>query len=181
MATRRKKIIETPAEEANVSIDLNRYAPAFFTWIAAKLSRGASYHYLRAFDIGIEIWRCLGLIAAEGEVSGQRGTKVIGMDKASVSRCFKSMAERGLIEFALDPADGRLRLARLTEKGQLLHGQIRHVALERERVFLSVLTDDEHEVLLGLLRRLHENLPEVETATERYITERFPGVLNRAP
>src|SRR5512132_2708832 len=40
-------------------IDLDHYAPAYLTWIANKLSRGASQHYLSLFDVGIETWRCL--------------------------------------------------------------------------------------------------------------------------
>ncbi len=155
-------------------VDLERYVPAFLTWIANKLSRGASQHYLAVFDVGIETWRCLVLLAIEGRISAQKVSKVIGMDKASVSRTFKSMQSRGLITFSLDDADGRLRLATLTTKGRDLHDQIIGVALERERAFLAVLTDGERETLVGLLRRLHENLPEVEAATTRYVTKKFP-------
>lgn len=180
MTRQRKTIPTTATTDSGEGIDLERYVPAYFTWIAAKLSRGASYHYLRVFDVGIEIWRCLVLIAAEGEVSAQRVTRVIGMDKASVSRCFKSMHGRGLVEFALDARDGRLRIAKLTNQGRALHDQIRHVAMERERVFLSVLNDGEREALIELLHKLHENLPAVETATERYVNEHYPGVLKRS-
>lgn len=179
MTRQRKTLPTTTAMEPGEVIDLERYVPAYFTWIAAKLSRGASYHYLRVFDIGIEIWRCLVLIAAEREVSAQRVTRVIGMDKASVSRCFKSMHSRGLIEFALDARDGRLRVAKLTDEGRALHDQIRHVALERERVFLSVLDGGEREALIALLHKLHDNLPAVETATEQYVNLHYPGALQR--
>jgi DNA-binding MarR family transcriptional regulator len=157
-------------------VDLERYVPAFLTWIANKLSRGASQHYLAVFDVGIETWRCLVLLAIEGRISAQKVSKVIGMDKASVSRTFKSMQSRGLITFSLDDADGRLRLATLTKKGRDLHDQIIGVALERERALLAVLTDAERATLIGLLRRLHENLPEVESATASYVARRFPQV-----
>ena len=154
-------------------VDLERYVPAFLTWIANKLSRGASQHYLRVFDVGIETWRCMVLLATEGSISAQQVSRVIGMDKSSVSRCFKSMQERELITLELDAKDGRLRMATLTPKGRRLHDQIVGVALERERVFLSVLSEAEHETLIRLLKRLHENLPEVESATERYVAQRF--------
>ena len=169
-----------PLAEPDPVVDLERYVPAFLTWIANKLSRGASQHYLTAFDVGIETWRCLVLLAIEGRISAQKVFKVIGMDKASVSRTFKSMQARGLITFSLDETDGRLRLATLTQKGRDLHDQIIGVALERERAFLSVLTDDERETLLDLLKRLHENLPEVEAATARYVDKTFPKARRRA-
>jgi DNA-binding MarR family transcriptional regulator len=99
---------------------------------------------------------------------------VIGMDKGSISRCLKGMQERGLIRTELDPTDGRLRIAVLTPEGRTLHDQIMGMALERERAFLSVLDGAETEQLLNMLRRLHENLPAVESATLDYAAQHFP-------
>ena len=167
------------SESASV-VDLERYVPAFLTWIANKLSRGASQHYLAAFDVGIEVWRCLVLLAIENAISAQQVSRVIGMDKASVSRCFKSMQADGLITLGLDAADGRVRIATLTKKGRALHDRIIGIALERERAFLSVLSSAEQETLIGLLKRLHGNLPQVEDATARYVAQRFPERAARA-
>lgn len=160
-------------------VDLDRYVPAYFTWIANKLSRGASQHYLNTFNVGIETWRCLVLLAIDGSISAQQVSRVIGMDKGSVSRCFKSMQEGGLIRLELDPNDGRARIAVLTPKGRKLHDQIRGVALERERAFLSVLKPQEVETLIGLLHRLHEHLPVVEATTQAYIQQNFPQTSKR--
>jgi DNA-binding MarR family transcriptional regulator len=170
-----------PLQKSEQVVDLERYVPAFLTWIANKLSRGASQHYLNVFDVGIETWRCLVLLAIEGRISAHKASKVIGMDKASISRTFKSMQSRGLITFSLDDEDGRLRLANLTKKGRELHDQIIGVALERERAFLSVLSPAERETLIALLKRLHENLPAVEQATERYVARKFPLARRRVP
>lgn len=164
---------------ANV-VDLERYVPAFLTWIANKLSRGASQHYLRVFDVGIETWRCLVLLAIHGSISAQQVSKIIGMDKASVSRCFKGMQAKGYITLGLDADDGRVRIATLTKKGRQVHDRILGIALERERAFLEVLNERERETLIGLLKRLHENLPAVETATDAYVTKRFPKARRRA-
>ena len=162
--------------QTGAAVNLDRYVPAYLTWIANKLSRGASQHYLSVFNVGIETWRCLVLLAIEKSISAQQISKVIGLDKASVSRCFKSMQAKKLITLGLDAADGRLRIATLTAKGRQLHDQILGVALEREKVLLSVLTEQEQEILIGLLRRLHENLPAVETATQQYVEQCFPGL-----
>lgn len=155
-------------------IDLDHYVPGYLTWIANKLTRGASQAYLAAFDAGIETWRLLVLLAIESSISAQRCCRVIGMDKASVSRAFKSMQERGLITISLDPSDGRLRIATITPKGRRLHNRIMGMALARERALLSVFTVQERETLIGLLRRMHENLPAVEVATERYLAQHHP-------
>ena len=155
-------------------VDLERYVPAFFTWIANKLSGGASTAYLSAFNVGIETWRLLVLLAIEKSLTAQAISRTIGMDKASVSRAFKSMQARGLISIGLDDADGRLRVATITPKGRALHDEILELAMERERAFLSVLNDRERETLIGLLRRLHDNLPAVEKATHDYLTRHYP-------
>ena len=157
---------------AGAELDLERYVPAYLTWIANKLSRGASQHYLRLFDVGIETWRCLVLLAVEGAVTAQQVSRIVGMDKGSVSRCFKGMHDRGLIRTQLDDRDGRVRVAVLTPEGRALHARILDVALERERAFLSVLRGSEVDLLISLLRRLHENLPAVEAATQEYIEQR---------
>lgn len=166
-----RKVARTPAPV----IDLDRYVPGYLTWISNKLSGGASQAYLTAFDTGIETWRLLVLLAIERTLSAQYACRVIGMDKASVSRCFKRMQAEGLIVMGLDPNDGRVRLATLTPRGQALHDQIRELALERERALLAPLAPQEREQLVDLLRRLHDNLPSVEEATRRYLQQRYPN------
>ena len=184
MTARKSSLVArgTQTDKSKV-VDLENYVPGYLTWIANKLSSGASQHYLNAFDVGIETWRCLVLLAVEPSVSAQQICKVIGMDKSSVSRCFKSMKEKKLITLGLSETDGRMRMASLTAKGRKFHDQILGIALEREKALLSVLTDAEQQTLLVLLRRLHENLPVVETATQAYMDCNYPkvGRLNGAP
>jgi DNA-binding MarR family transcriptional regulator len=163
--------------ERSKLIDLDRYVPAYLTWIANKLSRGASKNYLKVFGIGIEVWRCLVLLAIHKSISAQQVSQIIGMDKASVSRCFKTMQARGLIMMGLDAADGRVRLAILTPEGRALHDQIRNLALERERALLTIFTESERNTLIRLLKRMHENLPAVEEATAAYVAKHYTRVV----
>ena len=161
-------------------VDLERYVPAFLTWIANKLSGGASTAYLSVFNVGIETWRLLVLLAIEKSLTAQAISRTIGMDKSSVSRAFKSMQLRGLITIGLDDADGRLRVATITPKGRALHDEILELAMERERAFLSVLNDKDRETLICLLRRLHDNLPVVEKATQEYLAFHYPKSSRRS-
>ena len=167
-----------PARNGKV-IDLERYAPAYLTFVANKLGRGASRNYLKVFDVGVETWRCLVLLAIHTSITAQEVSQVLGMDKASVSRCFKGLQAKRLITMGLDDADGRVRIATLTAAGRALHDEIRDMALERERALLSVLSESERDTLLRLLKRLHENLPEVEKATARYVGRYYPHVARR--
>ena len=180
----RRKVEPTPPDanfESAANVDLERYVPAYLSWISNKLSRGASQHYLSAFNIGIEVWRCLVLLAVESQVSAQQVSRVIGMDKAAVSRCFKTMHDQGFISFTLDAQDGRVRLAKLTSKGRVLHDEVLQVALAREKAFLSVLSETEVNVLIDLLKRLHDNLPHVDAATEEFLSRKPASTGKRSP
>ncbi len=170
-ATRKGAAAADRSEQLPPSIDLDRYVPAYLIWLGNKLTRGASQHYLNLFGIGAEVWRCMALLAAQGSITAQEVSQVIGMDKASVSRCFKQMAAKQLITMQLDPTDGRLRRASFTEHGRHVHDQILAIALERERALLAVLSPAEQDTLLHLLKRLHENLPEVEKATQVFVAD----------
>lgn len=150
-------------------VNLDDYAPAYFTFIANKLASGAATAYRKYFGVGIEVWRVLFMLALEEKVSVNMVCRLIGMDKGSVSRCFKLMYEQGLITFSHDPLDGRVRYATLTARGRQKHDEIKALALEREREFLSCLSSDEVKVLVKLLHRLHAHLPNVESATRAYI------------
>lgn len=172
-APKPRALTQTPRGPA---IDLDLYAPAFFTFIANKWARGASAHYQDTYGVGIETWRVLVMLALEEKVTAQRVVQVIGMDKASVSRTFKTMYERGLLDFSHDVKDGRLRYATLTAAGRELHDRIMRFALAREAVMLSVLAPDEVTVLLDMLRRIHAHLPVVEAASDAFVTaERAPA------
>jgi DNA-binding MarR family transcriptional regulator len=177
-SVRKRKSSSKLTDKAAV-VDLERYVPAFLTWIANKLSGGASTAYLSAFNVGIETWRLLVLLAIEKSLTAQAISRTIGMDKSSVSRAFKSMQLRGLITISLDDADGRLRVATITTKGRALHDEILELAMERERAFLSVLNEKDRETLICLLRRLHDNLPVVEKATQEYLAIYYPKSKSR--
>ena len=147
-------------------LDLDRYVPALITFIANKLSRSATVVYQKRFGVNVTEWRILSLLAIEPEISAARICHVIGFDKGPVSRTLAGMEERGLINIRADRDDGRTHSISLTAKGRTTHDKVIIAALERERRLLSCLSKDEREVLIDLLRRLHENLGAVTGSTE---------------
>src|SRR3954469_6820159 len=61
-----------PAARSNGKvIDLERYAPAYLTFVANKLGRGASRNYLRVFNVGVETWRWLVFLAIHGSITAR--------------------------------------------------------------------------------------------------------------
>ncbi|MBR0697292.1 MarR family winged helix-turn-helix transcriptional regulator [Bradyrhizobium lablabi] len=155
---RRPRPVE-PAEAADGPLlDLNRYVPAFITFIANKLSNSATAYYQKNFGVNVTEWRIMSLLAIEPGIPASRICHVIGFDKGPVSRNLAMLQRRGLVTIRIAPDDGRTHSIALTARGRAVHDKVIVAALERERRLLSCLKKDEREVLVDLLRRLHENL-----------------------
>ena len=140
------------------TLDLDRYVPAFITFIANKLSNSATAFYQKQFGVNVTEWRIMSLLAIEPGIPASRICHVIGFNKGPVSRTLAVMQRRGLVAIRTDPRDGRTHSISLTAKGRTIHDRVIVVALEREKRLLSCLKADEREVLIDLLRRLHNNL-----------------------
>ena len=144
--------------EFGPTLDLDRYVPAFITFIANKLSNSATAFYQRQFGVNVTEWRIMSLLAIEPGIPASRICHVIGFDKGPVSRTLAALQKRGLVGIGTDPNDGRSHSISLTARGRAAHDKVIVAALERERRLLACLDKDERDVLIGLLRRLHENL-----------------------
>jgi len=149
------------APQPGPTLDLERYVPAFITFIANKLSNSATAFYQGNFGVNVTEWRTMSLLAIEPGISASRICEVIGFNKGPVSRTLADMQARGLIAIRTDPNDGRTHSIALTAKGRATHDKVIVAALDRERRLLSCLSKDEQELLIDLLRRLHENIDAV--------------------
>ena len=150
-----------PAFRDGPVLDLGGYVPGLLTFLANKLSRGASALYRRHFGVGIIEWRIVSMLAIEPWIPASRVCQVIGLDKGPVSRSLALLEKRGLVEMRADGQDARRRLAALTQAGHALHDRIIAVALERERRLLSCLSPDQRAELVALLNLLHDNMDAV--------------------
>ena len=155
---RRPALAEIPDADDGPTLDLNRYVPAFITFIANKLSNSATAHYQRNFGVSVTEWRIMSLLAIEPGIPASRICSVIGFDKGPVSRNLSVLQKRGLVAIRTAPDDGRTHAISLTARGRAIHDKVIVAAMERERRLLSCLKKDEREILIDLLRRLHENL-----------------------
>lgn len=149
------------AATKNNQLDLDRYVPALVTFLANKLSSGASACYRKNFDVGVVEWRLLALLKVEQNITANRMCQVIGLDKAAVSRALKLLSERGSVSFIKDEKDGRSSLICLTKEGEILHDKILQVALERESLLLEGFQAEELDILISLLHKLNSKVGQV--------------------
>ena len=153
-------------------IDRERYAPYYLTVIANAISSSASQVYLREFGIGVNDWRVVSHLGLDPGCTAQVISNVLQLDKSVVSRSVKTLVDRGLVGVETTPGFRRLYL---TAAGAELHKRMVPVALEREQLLLAGLDDADVALLLGLLRRVHANLP----ALTAYAPRRAPAPAER--
>ena len=163
--TSKTRVPAGPASTGQL-LDLERYVPAFVTFIANKLSRSATAFYQKRFGVNVTEWRIMSLLAIEPGIPASRICNVIGFDKGPVSRTLAALQQRGLIRIEIDRQDGRSHSIALTAKGRATHDAVIDAALERERKLLSCLDEGEREVLIDLLRRIHGNVDAVNEPSE---------------
>ena len=142
-------------------LNLDHYVPALLTFLTNKMASGASACYRKHFGIGIVEWRVLALLAVEDHISANRMVQVIGLDKSAVSRALKLLEHDGYVSTEIDAEDARRYTVSLTPVGRKLHDQVLVTALERERLLLATLKDDEVEMLIGFLHRMSAQLDAV--------------------
>src|SRR4051812_47792137 len=100
---RRPKPPEVTNADDGPTLDLDRYVPAFITFIANKLSNSATAYYQRNFGVNVTDWRIMSLLAIEPGIPASRICHVIGFDKGPVSRTLSVLQKRGLVMIRTSP------------------------------------------------------------------------------
>ncbi|WP_338110195.1 MarR family winged helix-turn-helix transcriptional regulator [Pseudomonas multiresinivorans] len=149
---------QEPFVMRDTPLNLDRYVPALLTFLTNKMSSGASACYRKHFSIGIVEWRLLALLAVENHISANRMVQVIGLDKSAVSRALQVLERDGHVVTEVDAKDARRYTVALTTSGRKLHDRVLVTALERERLLLAALDDDEVDTLIDFLHRMSGQL-----------------------
>jgi DNA-binding MarR family transcriptional regulator len=84
----------------------------------------------------------------------------LGVDRNSTSLLIAGLERKRLVTRRPSPADRRMRLVRLTTRGERLFTELHPRGLELQQHVLSVLDPGERELLLDLLARVIEANPE---------------------
>ncbi|WP_162320461.1 MarR family winged helix-turn-helix transcriptional regulator [Nesterenkonia haasae] len=142
-------------------IDRDRYTLALVALVANDSAWGGSSVFRHHFDLGTNEWR---LISALGNYPGATAGKlceVLGMNKSIASKSVNVLLRRGLVA-QVNGARGSRHLY-LTNEGARTHDRMIRIALRRQEILHSDLSEEEvselHRLLLKLLEagpRLHE-------------------------
>lgn len=141
-------------------LDLDNYFPFLLKTISEYISQGTHNQQYNGHSIGIREWRVLSLLAVYDTVSAKQVVLLSGMDKATVSRAVSRLKEYGLIRSKPDPENWRYQILLLTDEGVDLYNRIAPEKMARAERMRRGLSDEEHEQLIYLLKKLKHSVIE---------------------
>ena len=128
---------------------------------ASGLAARQAHAALAEHGLRIRQYSVLSLDADVQDGISQRDlAAVLGLDPSQVVLLVDELTSAGLVERRPSPTDRRTRLVAATAKGRKVLQPAAEGAERRVQGQLSALTDDEQEVLRGLLARIVASPPE---------------------
>ena len=140
---------------------LDSYLPYLLNRAGARIAT-AFGEEMRPLGASLQIWRVL---AALREKDGQRMgdlSKTTSIEVSTLTRLVDNMEKGGLVERRRDSADARAVALRVTPAGRKLTRRILPIAKRYEEVALKGFAAREANVLKKALRRLYDNMDELE-------------------
>jgi len=133
---------------------LETFLPYRLSIASNRVSAAIATAYDHLFGLKIPEWRLIAVIAEGDGITQQALCGATQMDKVTVSRAARALAERGLVMRRTVDGDRRSHLLALTPTGRALYDQVAPKALELESAILSGLSDDERGALTAMLDRI---------------------------
>lgn len=85
------------------------------------------------------------------------------ISRSTVTSIVKNMENKGYITRISVDSDARLKKLVLTEEGERVHNVIKRTIIENEARFNSILTEQERETLISLVRKLRNGIENFDT------------------
>lgn len=136
------------------TLNLDQFLPYRLSVASNAVSARIAAEYQNRFGLKIPEWR---LMAVLGEGVPQTQRELVAMtlmDKVTVNRAAKALADRKLIARQAHEADGRSHHLELTTTGRSLYEAIAPAALAMEARLEGHLSGDDRERLLTILAKL---------------------------
>jgi len=119
----------------------------------AKQPRSPLFEQLSAWGLSISHLRLLSLLAPDREVSMRELAEALNVKPPSLTALTRRLVQNGLVERRPHPADSRIILLSLSNRGRQLHRDLEAERLARITNLLAGLSHAEQQVFLDLLER----------------------------
>ena len=135
-------------------LNLDNFLPYRLSIASNALSSRIAAEYENRFGLKIPEWRLMAVLG-EGQPKTQRElVAATRMDKVTVNRAAKALADRQLIARQAHEADGRSHHLELTETGRSLYDAIVPAALASEAQLESNISAGERATMMAILAKL---------------------------
>ncbi|MBL4665854.1 MAG: winged helix-turn-helix transcriptional regulator [Sneathiella sp.] len=144
------------------TLEFDKNPTVLLVFAANRFTRNAARFYQNRYGIGAMDWRMLVMLTKEPNIPVARASRVIGIDKAAVSRSLGRLCEKQLALPTTPEGDARRKTWKLSKNGMTLHGDILKDALDRQQKILKDFSDAEVVQFNGYLQRLLDNVEALE-------------------
>lgn len=135
-------------------LQLERFLPYRLSILSNQASQAIAAEYQARFDLAINEWRVLAVLARFEPLAAREVAEHTAMDKVAVSRALAKLVEAGRVDRRQDEADRRRSVLRLSEAGWAIHDEVAPLARDQERRMLAELTEGEIDTLAHILDKL---------------------------
>ena len=144
----------TDTREQGRPLFLENFLPHRLSMLSNRVSRQLASLYARQFDLSIQEWRVLSVIAGHPGASAELVCRVTEMDKVAVSRAVTRLLQKKRLQRRYAVNDKRRSVLRLTVQGQRIYERIVPLARQFETRILSQLTQRDRKDLERVLDKL---------------------------
>jgi len=135
-------------------LNLDNFLPYRLSVASNAVSERIANEYQNRFGLKIPEWRLMAVLGEGRPLTQRELVAATRMDKVTVNRAAKALADRQLIARQAHEADGRSHHLELTGTGRSLYDAIAPAALASEAKLESNITATEREILLAILAKL---------------------------
>lgn len=136
------------------TLNLDQFLPYRLSIASNALSERIAADYQNKFGLKIPEWRLMAVLGEGKPLTQRELVAATLMDKVTVNRAAKALADRQLIARQAHEADGRSHHLDLTETGRALYDAIVPAALATEERLESHISAAERTALMAILAKL---------------------------
>jgi DNA-binding MarR family transcriptional regulator len=135
--------------------------PDYLFYLIVQVSRRRDASLASALakvDMTVSKWRALAVVGRLGECAMSELAAFSVVDRTTLTRTVDQLVAEGLVERFPSPADRRLVLLRLTDRGQDVAARCRSAANADNRRHLRGLSDEKVRAAVSALIRIADNV-----------------------
>jgi DNA-binding MarR family transcriptional regulator len=160
---------------------LDEYVSYRFSVMVKRIDVALAAIHAKKLAISVTNWKIMRVIGFFGPLSASQLGARTNLDPDKITRAIDTLVQRSYVIRKHDEADRRRVVLTLSARGRRIYEKIEGVASEMEVEFLSVLTAEEHKVLLSSLSKLEQHSRTIFGRREGYERRHLAGGALRAP